>query len=126
MSVVPALLDKPGTLLSPPIMHWIYLALAIVFEVAGTTCMKLSAGFARALPTVLMGLCYFVCFGFMTLAIKKIDVSVAYAVWSGVGIALIAVIGVCCFHEPITLPKAAGLLAIIGGVLAINLAGGTR
>lgn len=88
--------------------------------------MKLSAGFARAVPTVLMGLCYCVCFGFMTLAIKKIDVSVAYAGWSGVGIALIAVIGVCCFHEPITLPKAAGLLAIIGGILALNLAGGSH
>jgi small multidrug resistance pump len=107
-------------------MHWIYLALAIVFEVAGTTCMKLSDGFAKALPTVLMGLFYCVCFGFMTLAIKKIEVSVAYAVWSGVGIALIAVIGVCWFHESITLPKAAGLLAIIGGILALNLAGGTR
>jgi small multidrug resistance pump len=107
-------------------MHWIYLILAIVFEVAGTTCMKLSAGFARVLPTVLMGLFYCVCFSCMTLAIKKIDVSVAYAVWSGVGIALIAVIGVVCFDEPITLPKAAGLLAIIGGILALNLAGGAR
>ncbi len=107
-------------------MHWIYLVLAIVFEVAGTTCMKLSAGFAKALPTVLMGLSYCVCFGFMTLAIRKIDVSVAYAIWSGVGIALIAVIGVCCFHEPVTLPKVVGLLAIIGGIVALNLAGGTR
>ena len=107
-------------------MHWIYLVLAIVFEVAGTTCMKLSAGFARVLPTVFMGVCYCVCFSFMTLAIKRIDVSVAYAVWSGVGIALIAVIGVCCFDEPISLPKAAGLLAIIGGILTLNLAGGAR
>lgn len=112
--------------MSPARMHWIYLILAIVFEVAGTTCMKLSDGFAKTLPAVLMGLFYCVCFGFMTLAIKKIDVSVAYAVWSGVGIGLIAVIGVCCFHEPITLLKAAGLLAIIGGILALNLDGGTR
>ena len=107
-------------------MHWTYLTLAIVFEVAGTTCMKLSDGFAKALPTVLMGFFYCVCFSFMILAIKKMDVGVAYAVWSGVGIGLIAVIGVCCFHEPITLPKAAGLLAIIGGILTLNLAGGTR
>jgi small multidrug resistance pump len=107
-------------------MHWIYLTLAIVFEVAGTTCMKLSAGFSRLLPSVLMGVFYIVCFYFLTLALKKVDVSVAYAVWSGVGTALIATIGILWFREPITLLKMFGLLAIIGGVIALNLSGGTH
>jgi small multidrug resistance pump len=107
-------------------MHWIYLALAIVFEVAGTTCMKLSAGFTRTVPAVLMGIFYCICFFFLTLALKRIDVGVAYAVWSGIGVALIASIGVLCFREPATMLKLIGLLAIIGGVVALNLAGKTH
>src|SRR5215831_14557285 len=98
-------------------MHWIYLTLAIVFEVAGTTCMKLSDGFSRQVPAVLMGAFYIVCFGFLTLALKKVDVSVAYAIWSGIGTALIATIGVLWFREPISVLKVCGLLAIIGGVV---------
>jgi small multidrug resistance pump len=104
-------------------MHWIHLTLAIVFEVAGTTCMKLSAGFARTVPTVLMGVFYCASFFFLTLALKRFDVSVAYAVWSGVGVALIASIGVMYFREPVTMLKVIGMLAIIGGVVALNLAG---
>jgi small multidrug resistance pump len=81
-------------------MHWICLALAILFEVAGTTCMKLSVGFTRTVPAVLMGIFYCICFFFLALALKKIDVSLAYAIWSGVGVALIASIGVLYFREP--------------------------
>ena len=107
-------------------MHWIYLALAILFEVAGTTCMKLSAGFSRTVPAALMGIFYCICFFFLTLALKKIDVSVAYAVWSGIGVALIASLGVLYFREPVTLLKIIGILAIIVGVVALNLAGKTQ
>ncbi|HOE16471.1 MAG TPA: multidrug efflux SMR transporter [Syntrophorhabdaceae bacterium] len=108
------------------LMHWIYLSLAIVFEVTGTTCMKLSDGFSRLVPSVLMGICYIVSFSLLTFALKRVDVSVAYAIWSGVGTALIATIGVLWFREPITLLKIYGLLAIIGGVVALNLSGGTH
>jgi small multidrug resistance pump len=107
-------------------MHWIYLILAILFEVAGTTCMKLSAGFSRLVPSVLMGVFYVVCFGFLTLTLKKVDVGVAYALWSGTGTALIAAIGILWFREPMTLLKVCGLLAIIGGVVALNVSGGTH
>jgi small multidrug resistance pump len=105
-------------------MHWTYLALAILFEVAGTTCMKLSAGFSKPLPSLLMGLFYCTCFYFLTLCLKKVDLSVAYAIWSGVGMALIGAIGAVYFREPITLLKVVGTLAIIGGVVALNVAGG--
>jgi small multidrug resistance pump len=107
-------------------MHWFYLALAIIFEVAGTTCMKLSAGFTRIAPAMLMGVLYCICFFFLTLALKRIDVGVAYAVWSGIGVALIACIGVLYFREPVTMLKVAGTLAIIGGVVALNVAGKTQ
>lgn len=107
-------------------MHWLHLSLAILLEVAGTVCMKLSAGFTRTLPAVLMAVCYVGCFTFLTLALRKVAVSVAYATWSGLGTALIAVVGVLCFREPLGLLKAIGLIAIIGGVIAVNLSGGTH
>jgi small multidrug resistance pump len=107
-------------------MHWIYLTLAIVAEVAGTTCMKLSEGFTRGLPSLLMWPLYGVCFLFLALALKKIDVSVAYAIWSGLGTALIAVIGILYFREPVSALKIVGALAIICGIVALNLSGGTH
>ncbi len=107
-------------------MHWVLLTLAIVFEVAGTTCMKLSAGFTRLLPSILMLVFYVVSFGFLTFTLKKVDVSIAYAIWSGMGTALIATIGVLWFREPLGLLKVCGLLAIVGGVVALNLSSGAH
>ena len=107
-------------------MHWLYLILAIVFEVAGTTCMKLSAGFTKWVPSVLMWVFYGICFGFLTLALKKVDVSLAYAIWSGVGTALIASVGILCFREPVSILKFVGIVAIIAGVIALNLSGRTH
>lgn len=107
-------------------MHWLYLTLAILSEVAGTTCMKLSAGFTKFTPSVLMWVFYAVCFYFLTLALRKVDVSVSYAIWSGVGTALIAMIGVFFFREPVSVLKIVGIVAIIGGVIALNISGGTH
>lgn len=64
------------------LMHWIYLTLAIAFEVTGTTCMKLADGFSRLVPSVLMGVCYVVSFTLLTFALKKVDMSIAYAIWA--------------------------------------------
>jgi small multidrug resistance pump len=107
-------------------MHWLHLTLAILSEVAGTTCMKLSAGFTRPAPSLLMWLFYGVSFYFLTLTLKKVDLSVAYAIWSGLGTALIATVGVLHFREPLTILKLGGILAVIGGVVALNISGGTR
>ena len=107
-------------------MHWLYLTLAILSEVAGTTCMKLSAGFTKSIPSALMWLFYGVCFYFLTLTLKKVDVSVAYAIWSGVGTALIATVGVLYFREPMSILKVVGIVAIIGVVVALNMSGGTH
>jgi len=107
-------------------MHWFYLTLAILFEVAGTTCMKLSEGFTKYLPSTFMFIFYVICFYCMTLAIKKIDLSIAYAIWSGLGTAVIATIGVLYFREPVTMIKIIAIIAIIGGVVALNLTGRTQ
>jgi len=104
-------------------MHWLYLAGAILFEVAGTTSMKLSQGFTRLTPSILIFVFYAVSFVSLTFAVQKIDMSVSYAIWSGVGTALIAVIGVYFFKESMTILKVASIILIIIGVTGLNLQG---
>lgn len=97
-----------------------YLTVAILLEVAGTTCMKLSNGFTRLLPSVLMFVLYLFSIISLTLALKKIDVSVAYAVWSGLGTALIATVGILWFKEPLTALKIISIGLIIIGVAGLH------
>ena len=104
-------------------MHWVLLVVAIFLEVAGTTSMKLSSGFTRPGPSGLLFVFYAASFTALTLALKKIDVSVAYAVWSGIGTALIAAIGVVWFRETVTAIKVISLLLIVAGVVGLNLSG---
>ena len=103
--------------------YWLYLAIAIVLEVIGTTSMKLSAGFTKTIPSVLMFVFYLASLAALALALKKIDVSVAYAVWAGLGTALIATIGIVYFHESVTLLKIISILLIIAGVVGLHLSG---
>ena len=103
-------------------MSWIYLICAIVLEVAGTTNMKLSQGFTKLLPSILMFVFYGISFAFLTLALKKIDVSITYAIWAGLGTALVAAIGILWFKEPATAIKIASLGLIIIGVVGLILA----
>lgn len=107
-------------------MTWLYLVLAILLEVCGTTCMKLSQGFTKTVPSTLLFVFYTLSFGMLTMALKKLDVSVAYAVWSGMGTALIATIGVLWFKEPVTALKLISLGLIILGVVGLNLSGGAH
>ncbi len=102
-------------------LFWIYLLIAILTEVVGTTMMKVSQGLTRLVPSVLMFVMYGVSFVFMALALKKIEVSTAYAIWSGLGTALIAGIGIYWFQESINLPKMAGMVLVIAGVVLLNL-----
>ena len=107
-------------------MNWIYLGVAIIMEISGTTMMKLSEGFSRLIPSILMFLFYVGSLIFLTLALKKIDVGVAYAIWSGLGTAAITILGVMSFGEQINLMKVASILLIIVGVVGLNLSGGTH
>jgi len=105
-------------------MSWLYLFLAILMEVSGTTCMKISEGFTRVLPSVLIFIFYGLSITFLTLTLKKIEVSVAYAVWSAVGTALIASIGILWFRETLSLLKVGSLALIILGVVGLHLSQG--
>jgi len=100
---------------------WLYLA--IVLEVAATVCMKLSDGFSRAMPTVLMVLLYGISFFPTVMALRRLDVGMAYAVWSAVGTTLITLIGMVLFKEQMSLSKMAALGIIIFGVVMLNLSG---
>ena len=102
-------------------MSWVFLIAAILLEVCGTTSMKISDGFARTLPSTLIFVFYGLAMFFLTLAVKTIDISIAYAVWSGLGTAVIAVIGIAWFGEPVTAAKLGGLALIVLGVLAVHL-----
>jgi small multidrug resistance pump len=88
--------------------------------------MKLSQGFTKVLPSVLVFLFYGLSLSALTLALKRIDVSVAYAVWSGLGTALIASVGVLWLKEPLNTLKIISLMLIIIGVIGLNLSGGIR
>ena len=107
-------------------MHWFYLSLAIIFEVGGTTCMKLSEGFTKPVFAVLIFVLYGISFGALTLALKKIDLGLSYAIWAGIGTAAIALIGYIWFKEPMGAVKIGSIVLIIIGVVGLNLAPGTR
>ena len=103
--------------------YWFYLAWAILFEVAGTTSMKLSKGFMNLVPSILLFVFYAASFVALTFALRRIDVSVAYAVWSGVGTTLMATIGILYFREPATALKLISIAFIVAGVFGLNLSG---
>lgn len=105
---------------------WLLLFGAIVLEVAGTTSMKLSEGFARFWPSMFIFVFYGLSFTALTLALKRLDVSVAYAIWSGLGTALIAVVGVLWFKESVTPLKIASIALILLGVVGLNLGGSSH
>lgn len=102
-------------------MSWVYLILAIGLEVSGTTCMKLSDGFAKITASLLVFVFYGLSIVALTLAMKQIDISVSYAVWSGLGTGLITLIGVAWFGEPMTILKTGALALIILGVVTLHL-----
>ena len=101
-------------------LNWLCLAGAIVLEIAGTTSMKLSHGFTRPLPSVLLFVFYASSFALMTVAVKRIDMSVSYAIWSGVGTATIALIGVIAFRESLSAVQVASIVLIIAGVIGLR------
>jgi small multidrug resistance pump len=104
-------------------MSWILLIVAIILEVAGTTSMKLSEGFTKIVPSILIAVFYGLSLAALAFTLKKIDVGVAYAVWSGLGTALIATVGILWFKEPLTAIKMISIGFIIIGVVGLNFSG---
>src|SRR5512141_882902 len=98
-------------------MGWVWLAWTIAFEVAGATLMKLANGFSSLVPSVGVFVCYGLSLAGLTMVLKTIELSVAYAIWSGVGTAATALIGIWAFGESATLLKVASIALIITGVV---------
>ncbi len=107
-------------------MHWLLLCLAIVLEVCGTTFLRISEGLTRPWPSLAVAVCYLSSLAALAFVLKRIEVGVAYAIWSGLGTALIAAIGVVLFKEGISTVKLTGVALIIAGVVLLNLYGGTH
>lgn len=105
-------------------LPWLMLAVTILFEVAGSTMMKLANGFTVFWPSVAVFVCYGLSLAGLTIVLKYIDLSVAYAIWSGVGVALIALIGIVYFEEPATVQRIICLGLIIVGVVGLQMASG--
>jgi small multidrug resistance pump len=101
--------------------HWTYLALAIISEVIATSALKLSDGFSRFWPSTVVVIGYAISFYCLSLILKTLPVGVVYAIWSGAGIALIALIGWIFLDQTLDWPAILGLVLIVAGVVVINL-----
>lgn len=101
--------------------HWVLLTLAIIAEIIGTSFLKASEGFTRLLPSLVVGVCYLLAFYFLSLTLRTLPVGVAYAIWSGVGIVLIAVIGWLWFGQALDAAAILGMGLIVAGVVVMNL-----
>src|SRR5690625_7490136 len=101
-------------------MPWIYLALAIVAEVIATSFLKTSAGFSRLAPSLVVIIGYGAAFYLLSLTLATIPVGVAYAIWSGVGIVLIAAIGWFAVVQHLDVAAVLGMGLIIAGVIVLN------
>lgn len=100
---------------------YLFLFMAIVLEIIGTSTLKLSEQFTRPLPGITSIIAYITAFYFLSITLKTLPVGIAYAIWSGVGIVFISIIGVIYFKQSLDFPAILGLLLIIAGVIIINV-----
>uniref|UniRef100_UPI00333E9A42 DMT family transporter n=1 Tax=Castellaniella defragrans TaxID=75697 RepID=UPI00333E9A42 len=102
-------------------MNWIFMSLAILAEVIGTSTLKASDGFTRPLPTAITVISYILAFYLLALSLRTIPMGIAYAVWSGAGIVAIALIGYFFFRQTLDPPALAGIGLIVAGVIILNV-----
>ena len=102
-------------------MKWLYLLIAISAEVAATTALKASHGFTKLAPSAIVVFGYGLAFYFLSLTLDSIPIGISYAVWSGVGIVFITLIGWRFFDQSLDAPAMIGVALIIAGVAVINL-----
>jgi small multidrug resistance pump len=100
---------------------WLLLGAAIVAEVIGTSALKASDGFTRVWPSVLVVVGYAIAFWLLALTLRTIPVGVAYAIWSGLGIVLIALVGLFAFGQKLDAAAVIGMALIVAGVLVMNV-----
>ena len=102
-------------------MAYVFLMIAIVFELIGTSMLKASEGFTKLLPTLTVFIAFGIAFYSLSLSLKVIPLSVAYAMWSGIGTAATVLIGVLIWKEKISGLSVVGITLIIAGVILLNL-----
>ncbi|RJS95126.1 multidrug efflux SMR transporter [Salinisphaera sp. Q1T1-3] len=106
--------------MSPLVVAYVYLFIAIVAEIAGTTMLARSEQFTRWAPTLGMAIAYILSFYLLTLALRTIPLAIAYAFWGGLGIVLTVLVGVFFLRQPIDAVGVAGIALIVAGVIVIN------
>lgn len=102
-------------------MAFVYLALAIVAEVVATSALKATEGFTRLWPSLIVVVGYVLAFYMLSLVLRTIPIGVAYAIWAGMGIILVALVGALVFGQRPDLPAMLGITLIIAGVVVIQL-----
>jgi len=102
-------------------MHWLYLAVAITAEVIATSALKASEGFTRTIPSVVVAIGHGVAFYFLSLTLKTLPVGVAYAVWSGLGVVLVSLVGYIFLGQSLDFAGCVGIGLIVAGVAVLNL-----
>ncbi len=102
-------------------MNWFYLAIAIISEVVATSALKAAEGFTRWVPSLLVVVGYASAFYFLSLTLRTIPLGIAYAVWSGAGVALVLLVGWAIYHQSLDLAALIGIVLIVAGVIVINL-----
>jgi small multidrug resistance pump len=101
--------------------HWVHLAAAIVSEVAATSALRASEGFTRPGPTIFVIAGYMIAFYFLSLTLRALPVGVAYAIWSGVGVSLIAIVGWLVLGQRLDPAAVVGIALIVAGVVVMNV-----
>jgi small multidrug resistance pump len=106
---------------APPPMPWLYLSIAIVSEVVATSALKSAEGFTRLVPSLAVIAGYALAFYFLSLTLRAIPVGVAYAIWSGVGIALVSLISWIIYKQSLSAGEMTGMGLIVAGVIVLSL-----
>ncbi len=101
-------------------MKWFLLSLGILFEIIALVFMKKSEGFTKWVPILFVLLFYSMALGCLILVLRKMDTSVAYAIWASAGIFLIALVGILFLNEPVTIMKIVSMLFILLGVIGLE------
>lgn len=102
-------------------MSYLFLGAAIIFEVIGTSFLKAAQGFTVLVPSLIVGVSYISAFYFLSLSLSSIPVGVAYAIWAGLGIVLISLVGYFLLHQSLDVAALMGMSLIIAGVVIIKL-----
>lgn len=107
--------------MSPSLLAWLFVAVSVVAEVAGTAALKYSGGFSRPFPSCVAVACYALAIWLMAVAMRQLDMGLTYAVWAASGTAATALVGMAWFGEPAGIAKMLGMACVVGGVALLHL-----